>query len=73
MWKIPCKENEKIKYLQTICLTQDLYLQYVKYSQNSTVEKNTVWKWAKDIETFHRRGHTDGKEQHEMMFHIINH
>lgn len=36
------------RYLQTKHLTNDLYLEYVKSFQNSTVTKNPVRIWAKD-------------------------
>jgi hypothetical protein len=36
------------KYLETTHLIRDLFLEYVKNSQNSTEKKNPVRKWAKD-------------------------
>lgn len=38
------------KYLQTMCLTKDLYIQYIKCAQNSTVKTvNSIGKSLKDM------------------------
>ena len=46
------------KYLQATYLTKDKYLECIKNSQNTKVK---IRRQAKDMETFHQRGCTDGK------------
>ena len=47
LWR-GCKLQTGIKCLQTTYLTKDLNLEYKKSSQNLTVKKNPIRKWAKD-------------------------
>lgn len=58
------KLQTEINYLQTIYLTKDWYLEYIKYSQNSIVKRESNLKMGEGYEeTFHPRIYTIGKWQ----------
>lgn len=50
--------------MQTTCLINNLYLEYIKDFQNSVIRKQPNKEWAKDLnieETFHQRKYANGQ------------